>query len=808
MTISYKWLSEYLPFTVEPEKLSRILTGLGLEVESFSKYEEAKGGLKGLLIGEVLSVRRHPNADKLTLTEVRVGNGDPLRIVCGAPNVAVGQKVVVAPAGATIYPVNGDPLTMERAVIRGEESQGMICAEDEIGLGTSHEGIMVLDATATVGSSAASYFQPYEDWIYEIGLTPNRMDAMSHWGVARDVCAWFSYHEKQHVSPQLPSVTGFKPDNVQLPFRVAVENPAGCPRYSGVSISKLRIGPSPKWLQQKLKAIGLRPINNIVDITNFIQHETGQPLHAFDADKISDRSVIIKNLPGGTPFTTLDQKERKLSPEDLMICDPGGGLCIAGVFGGIHSGVTGETTNIFLESACFDPVSIRKTSFRHGLRTDAAMRFEKGTDISATVPVLKRAALLIREICGGEISSDIVDVYPDPVPRTELGIKYHYLRKLSGKIYHPETVKNILGSLGFETVKETVDELWVSVPYGKRDISLPADIVEEVLRVDGLDNIEIPASVTITPAIGEHDAADMLREKISNYLAGIGFSEIVTNSITSSRYFAGAESESLVRMKNSLSAGLDVLRPSLFETSLEVVAHNMNHQNRDLLLFEFGKAYRYEGKAKYSETETLALVVTGEIAQGWRRKSAPADFYYLKGVVHAILNQLGVRPDSVEPMNVPKLVNHVVARLNGEVVAGFGEVNPPVLETFDIGQPVFFGGLNWDLLVRAAGKQSLSTNELPRFPAVHRDIAMIVARDLLFRHVEEAVNNLKMPRLQAVKLFDIFESEKLGKGKKSMALSFTFQDMEKTLTDREVDEMMQRLMTTLEKNVKAEIRKG
>ncbi len=464
MTISYKWLSEYLPVTVDPDRLNRILTSIGLEVESMEKYEEIKGGLVGLVIGEVLSVEKHPDADKLTITRVNIGNGEPLQIVCGAPNVAAGQKVVVATVGTTIYPVTGDPLTMKAAQIRKVESQGMICAEDEIGLGTSHEGILVLPPDVTVGTAAADHFQPYEDIIYQIGLTPNRMEAMSHWGIARDVCAYLSHHDKKDIKPKLPDSNHFKVDNTSLIINVKVENEKACPRYSGISLANVTIKESPKWLQQKLKAIGLRPINNIVDITNFIQHETGQPLHAFDADAIGGRKIIIKNLPEGTRFITLDEKERKLSAEDLMICDANGGICIAGVFGGLNSGVSPATKNIFLESACFDAVTTRKTSFRHGLRTDAASRFEKGTDISATVHVLKRAASLIKEICGGEIASEIVDIYPNAKKKTEVSIKYHFIKKLSGKNYHPDAVKNILNSLGFETLKEGIDELRVAVP--------------------------------------------------------------------------------------------------------------------------------------------------------------------------------------------------------------------------------------------------------------------------------------------------------------------------------------------------------
>lgn len=809
MTISYKWLSEYLPVTVDPDRLSRILTSIGLEVESMEKYEEVKGGLQGLVIGEVLSTEKHPNADKLTLTTVSIGTGDPLRIVCGAPNVAAGQKVVVAPVGTTIYPTTGDPLTMKIAKIRGAESYGMICAEDEIGLGTSHAGILVLPADVKTGQPAADYFQPYSDIVYEIGLTPNRMDAMSHWGVARDVCAYLSHHDKKDIKPKLPNGNGFKVDNNQYPVAVQIDNEKACPRYSGITIANVTIGESPKWLREKLKAIGVRPINNIVDITNFIQHETGQPLHAFDADQIAGKKVIVRNLPEGTPFITLDEKERKLSAEDLMICDGNGkGMCIAGVFGGLNSGVTATTRNIFLESACFDAVITRKTSFRHGLRTDAASRFEKGTDISATVTVLKRAASLMKELAQGEIASDIVDVYPDPLRKTEVAIKWHFIKKLSGKNYHPDAVMKILTSLGFEIVKEGIDELRVAVPYHKPDISLPADLVEEIVRIDGLDNVEIPESITITPAIEENYARELYREKVSNYLVGQGFNEIMTNSITNAAYYSEEERATMVVMLNSLSAELNILRNSLFETALEVVAHNLNHKNNDLRLFEFGKAYHTKGPGLYSESEQLCLVITGRTAEDhWKEKGRPADLYVLKGAVDAVLRSLGIKADSIEAMEVAKLDDHLVYKHKGEVIAGAGDVKPIVLEKFGIRQPVFFAGFNWTLLAALAAGQKPVISEISRFPAVQRDLAMVVAKDLAWERVQQTVQNIKLHKLQDIKLFDIFESEKLGAGKRSIAVNFTFQDQDKTLTDKEIDDWMSRIMRTLENELGAEIRK-
>ena len=808
MTISYKWLSEYLPVVVEPERLSRILTSIGLEVESLSQYEEVKGGLNGLIIGEVLSTEKHPNADKLTLTKVNIGNGEPLAIVCGAPNVAAGQKVIVAPVGTTIYPATGDPLTMKVAKIRGQESHGMICAEDEIGLGASHAGIIVLPPAAKVGTAVADYFKPYTDWIYEIGLTPNRMDAMSHWGVARDVCAYLSHHDKKLIKPKLPDSHAFKVDNTSLTIQVKVENVKACPRYSGVSIANIKIGPSPDWLQEKIKAIGLRPISNIVDITNYIQHETGQPLHAFDADAITGKKVIVKNLPEGTKFVTLDEKERKLSAEDLVICNEKDGMCIAGVFGGLHSGVTEKTKNIFLESACFDPVTTRKTSFRHGLRTDAASRFEKGTDISNTVNVLKRAASLIKEICGGEIASEIADIYPETKEKTQVSLKYHFLKKLSGKNYHPDTVKDILVSLGFEIIKEGIDEIRVAVPYHKPDISLPADIVEEILRIDGLDNIVIPDAITITPSVEENYSKETYKEKVAGYLVGLGFNEILTNSITNAAYFSEEEKKQMVKMLNSLSAELNILRSSLFETALEVVAHNLNHKNNSLRLFEFGRSYSTSGPGQYDEAEKLCLVISGNTSgDQWKQKAAAADFYYIKGVIQAIFRLMDIKPDAMDIVQVPKLDNHVVFKLNGQILAGVGEVNKKSLAKFDIKQPVFFAGLNWGLLANLASGQTKNISEIAKFPSVQRDVAMIVPRQLAYEEVEKSVQKIRLNKLQDMKLFDIFESEKLGKNKKSLAVSFTFQDAEKTLTDKEIDDWMNKIMTTLEKDLQAEIRK-
>ncbi len=808
MKISYKWLSEYLPVDLEPERLSRILTSIGLEVESLEKFEEVKGGLQGLVIGEVLTTEKHPNADKLTLTTVNIGKEAPLSIVCGAPNVAVGQKVVVAPVGATIYPTQGEPLTMKLAKIRGSESHGMICAEDEIGLGSSHAGILVLPADVTVGQPAAEYFKPYSDWVYEIGLTPNRMDAMSHWGVARDVCAYLSHHDKKDLRSKIPVTNGLKADNLEWPIQVSIENTQACKRYSGISIANITVKPSPVWLQQRLKAIGLRPINNIVDITNFIQHETGQPLHAFDAEKIGGKKIVVKNLPEGTPFVTLDEKERKLNAQDLMICDASEGMCIAGVFGGVHSGVSENTRHIFLESAWFNPIDIRKSSFRHGLRTDAATRFEKGIDISNTVNVLKRAASLIKELAGGQIASEIVDIYPQPVEKTTVGIKYHYLKKLSGKNYHPDTVKRILESLGFEINKEGIDELWVAVPYSKPDISLPADIVEEIVRIDGLDNITIPTSITISPSTEENYFADTLKEKIANYLTGLGFNEIMTNSITNSAYYSPEELAETVKMINNLSAELDILRPSMLETGLESVAHNLNRKNLDLRFFEFGKTYRVIAPGQYEEKDHLTLYVTGNNQpSSWKGKSVATDAYYLKGVLEALFGQAGVERPQFLAREDQKISGALVARSMEQDLALTGTAAPALLQRFDIKQPVFIADIDWTNFTDKAALGKIQYAELARFPAVNRDLALVVDKAVAYEQVENSVKKLKLDKLKDVQLFDIFESDKLGADKKSLALSFTFQDNEKTLTDKEIENWTGKIIQTLEKELNAEIRK-
>lgn len=808
MTISYNWLSDYLPEKIEPEKLSKILTSIGLEVESMEAFEEVKGGLKGLVIGEILECEKHPDADKLSLTKVNIGNGEPLQIVCGAPNVAAGQKVVVATIGTTIYPAGGEPLAMKKAKIRGVESHGMICAEDEIGLGQSHDGILILPQAAIAGTSAAEYFSTYNDIVFEIGLTPNRMDAMSHLGVAKDVCAYLSHHNKKETHVKSPFKNNFKVDHQGLQIEVTIENTAACQRYSGVTIQGVTIAESPKWLQQKLKSIGLRPINNIVDITNYILHETGQPLHAFDADQITGKKVIAKNVAEGTAFVTLDDKERKLSAEDLMICNAEAPMCIGGVFGGVQSGVTATTKNIFLESAWFSPVTIRKTSFRHGLRTDAATRFEKGVDISNAVNVLKRAAIMIKEIAGGEIASDVVDVYPDPKQKTEVALKYHYLKKLSGKNYHGDTIKNILTSLGFEMIKEGMDELWVKVPFSKPDISIAADLVEEIMRIDGLDNVEIPQMITIAPAVETLAHETAYKEKMAAYLAGVGFNEIFTNSITNSAYYTEETLQTSVKMINNLSEELNIMRPSMLETGLESVAHNLNRRNNTIRFFEFGKTYATDIVGSYAENNHLCLFTTGNKTENeWHNKAQKTDFYFIKGAVEKIIALAGLSVNEFNIAAAEKFTTAVEIKVRNEVVGILGEVSKKTAEQFDCKQTVFFADINWDKLMQLNKKNSISFKEIAKFPAVQRDLAVVVDKNIAYQQIEKITSSAKLSKLKNVSLFDVFESEKLGVNKKSMAVSFTFLDEEKTMTDAEIDAMMSKIIGAYEKELNAEIRR-
>lgn len=800
MVISYQWLQQYLPEPLPVGELSRILTSIGLEVEAVEPVEAIKGSLKGLVIGEVLSCQKHPNADKLKITTVSIGGGEnPLQIVCGAPNVAEGQRVVVAPVGTTVYPTVGEPFEIKKAKIRGEESSGMICAEDEIGLGTDHGGIMVLPENAPLGVFAHVYFNvPEPDYAIHIGLTPNRSDAMSHIGVARDVCAYLSHHKKGTYRVLVPPTNMPAAGKEKLDIKVQIKASDACPRYTGVSISNVQVKPSPDWLKQRLATIGVRSINNVVDITNFVLHEFGQPLHAFDADKIKGKTVNVQFLPQDTKFLALDGKEIKLADDDLMICDDADGMCIAGVFGGLHSGVTDTTTNIFLESAYFHPKYVRRTSLRHGLRTDAATHFEKGVDTGNVITALKRAAALIAEIAGGEVASDIVEVTAREIIPDEVHVTYEYIKRLSGKDYGKDNIKNILTALGFGIDREDADGLILSVPSNKTDISNGADIVEEILRIDGLDNIEMPSKLNISLTRPfPNDRKE--RDKTANMLSSAGFKEIVTNSIVNSKYYP--ERNDLVKMLNSLSSELDVLRPSMLESGLDVIAYNCNRKSTDLCLYEFGKVYT-QADGKYHEQHQLALYVTGNVAAGqWNSKAKKADVFYVKGVVKNILEQCGIAKIVMQYDETG-----ITWKWKNQVLCTVLQVSDAHLNAFDIKQPVYFAVINWELLQKAAADVKVKYTEVPKYPAVERDLAIILDKAVKYAEVEQVTSQQKIDALASFGLFDVFESEKLGAGKKSYALNYTFQLQDRTLTDAEIEAVMQQLITAYKSKLQAQIR--
>lgn len=798
MIISYQWLLEYLPEPLPVEELGVILTSIGLEVEAIEPVEAVKGSLEGLVIGEVLTCEKHPNADKLSVTTVNTGGEKPLNIVCGAPNVAAGQRVVVATVGTMVHPTEGEAFLIKKAKIRGAESEGMICAEDEIGLGNSHAGIMILPADAPIGTAAKTYFNiPEADFAIHIGLTPNRSDANSHIGVARDVCAYLTHHKGKKYSVQQPEIS-LPAQTGALDIPVHIEATEACPRYMGISITGVKVGPSPEWLQQRLKTIGVRSISNVVDITNFVLHEYGQPLHAFDADKIKGQVVNVRTLPQGTVFKTLDDKDRKLNDNDLMICDAEGGMCIAGVFGGADSGISDSTDKIFLESAYFNSTYVRRTSMYHGLRTDAATHFEKGVDSNNLLPALKRAAAMIAELCGGQIASDIVDVQAQELAPATVKITYSYIEMLAGKQYGKDAIKGILTSLGFGIESETDTELVLKVPTNKADVKQPADIVEEIVRIDGLDNIVIPDRLNISlnrPMPNDRQ----VREKLSNQLCGMGFHELVTNSIVNSKYYP--ERTDLVKMLNSLSSELDVLRPGMLESGLEVIQYNCNRKNNDLSLFEFGKAYTMVD-GKYNEEPQLALYITGNVQPtGWNSKGMKSDLFYLKGIVQSLLTNSGI-----SKVMTSYEESSITLKWKNEVLCELLEVAAKRLGEFDIKQPVYFAVIKGNVWKRAMDANKVKYKEVPKHPAVQRDLAIVLDKAVSYQQVQQATDQQKLDALTSFDLFDVFESEKLGAGKKSYALNYTFQLQDRTLTDTEIEQMMQQLINTYKTKLQAEIR--
>jgi phenylalanyl-tRNA synthetase beta chain len=819
--ISYNWLKNYLDFSLVPQDVAEILTNTGLEVESVEVYESVPGGLEGVVIGEIMECQKHPDADKLNVTKVDIGTGELLQIVCGAPNCRAGLKSPIALVGTTLYPSSGEKMQIKKAKIRGVESFGMICADDELGLGASHAGIMELNADTKVGTPASAYFKVERDHIFEIGLTPNRSDAFSHIGVARDLSAalsavykidmplkkpdngqWTTVSRKGAAVP--PSLLG----KAGMGTAVVVEDAAACPRYSGINISGIKVATSPAWLKNRLNAIGIRSINNVVDITNFVLHEYGQPLHAFDADKIKGGKVIVKKLPEGTIFKGLDGVDRKLSADDLMICDAEGGICIAGVFGGLDSGVSDSTMNIFLESAHFDAISVRKTAARHNLRTDAAVHFEKICDINITAEALTRAASLICEICGGEVSSEVIDVYPQPIAGYAVNISLARINRLAGTDIHVAVIKNILTKLGISIEKENGDNLQLLVPTFKPDVKREADILEEILRIYGYNTVPMPKSLHSSLSFSPKIDAVKMENIAANLLTGAGFHEISTNSVSQSSFEQDETLKSQqVRLLNSQTAELDSLRTSMIYSGLEVIAYNQNRKNAGLRLYEVGKTY-HKLDGQYRQKQHLTLFLTGTNSDdNWLAKGSKYNFYHLKSYIDNLLLRFGIhRHDSAVIESAPFIF---AARLlvEGRELATFGQVDEATLKQFDIKQDAFYADIDWDYVVERSQLAKIQFQALPKFPSVRRDLALVVDAGLRFEQIEQIAANEGRKILREVSLFDVYKGDKIESGKKSYAVSFTFLDPDKTLTDQDIDKVMSKLMKKLESELGAVVRK-
>lgn len=799
MKISYNWLKQFIQTDKTPQELSLILTNIGLEVESLEKVQPIAGGLEGLVIGKVLTCVQHPNADRLRVTTVDAGGAEHIQVVCGAPNVAEGQKVVVATVGTTVYPNEGEPFKINKSKIRGEVSEGMICAEDEIGLGGSHAGIMVLPEDTPVGIPAKEYFKMEDDYLYEIGLTPNRADAASHLGVARDLAAYF------RTGITMPDVSSFKTDNENLDIKVQVEDEDACPRYSSVSISGVTVVDSPDWLQDKLKVIGIRPINNIVDITNYVLHELGQPLHAFDADQITGGEVLVKKATEGESFVTLDGVERKLSAEDLMICNAEAPMCIAGVFGGKSSGVSAETINVFLESAYFNSVSVRKTSKRHNLKTDASFRYERGTDPEITVYALKRAALLIQEIAGGTISSGISDLYPNPAKPFEVEVSYKNINNLIGASIPEAEIKAIITALGIAVAEEKEGQLSLRVPNYKVDVTRECDVTEEVLRIYGYDNIAIPSKINASLSYGSKPDRELTQHAIADMLTANGFLEIWCNSLTKSTYSKNIDEA--VHLLNPLSSDLNVMRQSLLMPALESVAYNQNRKNQDVKFYEFGKTYHLINE-KYIERPRLLLLISGtSLPEQWNHKANPVSFYHLKAAVDAITGRLGVSTYQTEEVNDENFAYGVRYFRGDKTIVTFGAATPADRKKGDVDKEVFYADFDWALLLEMIKKNRIINKEVPKYPSVRRDLSMLVDTAVTFDDLKTIAFKTEKKLLKNVQVFDVYKGDKLPEGKKSYALNFTLQDEEQTLTDKQIDAVMQKIISNLAQTAKAEIRK-
>ena len=818
MNISYNWLKEYVACDLAPEEVSAALTSIGLETDGVEEVQTIKGGLEGLVIGEVLTCVDHPDSDHLHITTVNLGDGNPVQVVCGAPNVAAGQKVVVATIGTKLY--SGDEcFTIKKGKIRGVESFGMICAEDEIGVGTSHDGIIVLPADAVPGTPAKEYYNIKSDYLIGVDITPNRADACSHYGVARDL---YAYLVQNHSGSSIerPSCEAFKVDDNSMPIDIVVENPEACMRYAGVSIKGVTVKESPEWLKNKLQIIGLRPINNIVDITNYILHAYGQPMHCFDADKIKGGKVVVRTFPEGTPFVTLDGVERKLSERDLMICNAEEPMCIAGVFGGLDSGTTEETKNVFLESAYFHPTWIRKTARRHGLQTDASFRYERGTDPNNVIYALKQAAMLIKELAGGTISMDIKDVYPAPVEDFKVELEYSYVNSLIGADIAPETVKSIVSSLEMKITNETATGLSLQVPPYRVDVQRPCDVVEDILRIYGYNNVAI--DTTLHSSIitkGAEDKSHKLQNLVSEQLVGCGFNEIMNNSLTAAAYYDGLEaykSENLVRLMNPLSNDLNVLRQTLLFGGLESLQRNISRKFTDLSFFEFGNSYRFDADKRtedkilspYSESYHLALWQTGRnVAASWIEPGRALSVYDLKAHVEHIFDRLGFKPAmrvlSTFADDIFAAGLQVQAANSKKVVAQLGILRKKVTKRFDIDCEVLYADINWTELMKAVKNAKIGYSEISKYPAVKRDLALLIDKSVTFAQIEQVARETEKKLLKGVSLFDVYEGKNLEEGKKSYAVSFILQDDNQTLNDKVIDKTMARLMENFQKRLGA-----
>lgn len=822
MNVSYKWLKEYLASDLSAEKMAEILTEIGLEVEDFEKIETIRGGLSGVVVAEVLTCVAHPDSDHLHITTVNVGSTEPLQIVCGAPNVAAGQKVMCATVGAVLYPIGEtEAFKIKRSKIRGVESLGMLCAEDEMGIGTDHDGIMVLPSDAVVGTPAKDYLHIEEDYLIGIGLTPNRADAMSHYGVARDVAAYLKAN-KLPCRLTLPSVEAFAVDNHNRATAVEVLDTEGAPRYSGITVTDVKVAPSPEWMQNYLRAIGLNPHNNLVDITNFVLHETGQPLHCFDADKIEGGKISVRTCAEGTKFVTLDGVERTLSAEDLMICDCAKPMCIAGVFGGADSGVSDTTTNVFIESAYFNPVRVRKTAKRHGLNTDASFRFERGIDPNMTIYALKRAAMLFKELAGGTISSEITDMCNATFEPFRFEASLDNVRRLIGKNIDDTTIRQIIASLDVAVESESGEVLQVAVPQYRVDVRREADLIEDILRIYGYNNIEIPSTMTAAVSYAPKPDKTRLINKASDFLSDNGLTEIMSNSLTKSSYYDTLTSYPAahsVRILNPLSADLNVLRQTLLFNAMEAVQLNVNRKSSNLKLYEFGNCYFYDESKKpqqaendlapYSETYRLAITITGvDRQQSWNTRPEPTSFFTLKAVVEKLLRRFGVDIYSLKTTQLTSdLFSQAVSvEAGGKELLQMGTVSSAIRRTFDLKAEVFFAEINFDVLVKYTRNSKITSEDLSKFPEVKRDLALVVNKTVTFEQLRGIAFATERKLLKRVSLFDVFEGDKLPMGKKSYALSFVLEDKTQTLNDKIIDKVISNLITAFQQKANASIR--